>query len=327
MSPISCYRHFIGIDIGKSTFVAATELEGKSVSFSNTSEGFECFYKQYESQLKEGLVVVENTGGYEYALVRFLLQHQIAVHRAHARQVKSFIASLGTTAKTDALDAKGLRRYAEERHARLRCMVLEDEVRFQLKGLTARRQELVTMRAQEKNRYQSPGMVASVRMNVEEHIEYLTQAIERMDEAIEVVFVQHPHLATQRKVLETVPGIGKVTATLLLAQLEELGTIDRRAIAALTGTAPFARDSGTLKGYRSTWGGRTEVKAALFIAALSAARSHSLLGEYYQDLIARGKHKMVALVALMRKIIVIANARLRDFFLQSEPSDVIALAA
>jgi transposase len=319
----SSYAHFFGIDVGKTNVVVSTAAKTKTVTFPNTQEGFECFYKQYQETLSNGLVVLENTGGYEYALMRFLLQHNVAVHRAHAKQVKAFIASLGVSAKTDSLDAKGLRRYAEERHGSLQCANAVDEIRFQLKALTGRRSELVTMRAQEKNRHQAPGATARVRGDIEDHIAFITQLVERLETDIELLFAVHPDLASQRAVLETVPGIGKATAALLLAEIQELGTLDRGAIAALTGTAPIARESGALKAYRSTWGGRSAVKPTLFIAALAASRSLSPVGDFYRQLILRGKHKMVALIAVMRKIIVIANARLRDHLINQQQLSLV----
>lgn len=257
------------------------------------------------------LVVCEATGGYEAALLDAVTRAGHAAHRADARRVKAFIRSLGTLAKTDALDAAALARYAQERHDRLARWAPRDEARQLLATLVATRSDIVCARTACTNRLKAPGaapVAAELRALVQAH----EQTIAGLDARITALLDAEPAFARDAATLRTIPGIGATTAAALLALLPELGTLDRRRIASLAGLAPHPRQSGNRDGYRKTRGGRSEVKRVLFMAAMSAVRFDPAIKAFYQRLRDNGKKPIVALTAAMRKLVTIAHAKLRD---------------
>ncbi len=303
------YQNFIGIDIGKKSFFPFVYGAKKHRVYDNDMEGFKKFYSEHKKTLANGLVVLETTGGYEIALIDHLMNHQCVIHRANTTKVKHFIRSYGKLGKSDAIDAEGLSRYAFERHKSLDPYV-EPPYKKLLK-LVQRRQDLKKMLAQEKNRLSAPDK-CGLETSYKKIIKALEQEIKALNLEIEAIFSESPELKALKNTLKTVSGIGEVTATDLIALLPELGTVNRRKIASLAGVAPHPNESGEKIGYRFIRGGRAEIKPVLFMAALAASRSNSELGEFYQRLLEAGKKKMVAIAALMRKIVVIANARVRD---------------
>lgn len=222
------------------------------------------------------------------------------------------MGSYGIVAKTDAVDAFGLALYGYERHSKLD--LFKENPHKKLLKLVQRRNDLKTMLVQEKNRLKAPDQ-EDFRKSFQTIIKALEAEMKKIDMDIEQLCREHVYFDDLRKVLKTIKGIGDIVATYLIALLPELGTIDRKKIASLAGLAPYANESGKKKGYRSTKGGREDIKPILFLAAMTAARSKSKLGEFYNKLINSGKKKMVALTALMRKILVIANAKVRDHLL------------
>jgi transposase len=306
------YNNFIGIDIGKFTFVVALHGEKITKEYTNTLEGIQEFLKAHEEILATTFCVLETTGGYERSLLLALSANQYVVHRADTRKVKDFIRSYGTKAKTDALDAKGLAHYGYERHGQLKIYESANETELTLFTLVMRRNDLTQMRVAEKNRLKAPNNQA-IKGSCEEVIAMLSEQIESITTSMNELIENASILKEKRKVLKTIPGIGDAISTELLVLLPELGTLDRRKIAALVGLAPQANESGRYKGYRRTGYGRQGVKPKLFLAAMAARNSNSALKAFYEKLIASGKRKMVALTALMRKILVIANAKIRDF--------------
>jgi len=303
------YQNFIGIDISKNDFSAIAYDQKKAKFYSNTQSGMAEFFSEYKEKLGNGLVILETTGGYELDLIRFLQQRNCAVHRANARKVKHFIRSFGKLGKSDAIDAAGLAQYGYERHSTLE--LFEENTRQKLLKLVQRRIELKKMLVQEKNRRQAPGQ-DGLKKSFDTIIAVVESEIKAIDLDIDAACKADDLLEKQKQALKTIEGIGDITAMQLLALLPELGIINRRKIASLAGLAPHPNESGKKTGYRSTRGGRADIKPILFMAAMTAARSKSRLGEFYMHLVAAGKKKMVALTALMRKILVIANARLRD---------------
>jgi transposase len=290
------YQHFVGIDISKNEFAVALHGKNKAHTYSNNSEGFENFFAAFETTLKQGLIVLETTGGYELALIHYLQALQCAIHRANTRKVKHFIRSFGRLAKTDAIDAQALAQYGFERHASLDLFQVNSQQK--LLKLVQRRIELKQMLVQEKNRRQAPDQ---------------SELMKSIEKDIDMIYKADSVLMEKKNVIKEIKGIGNIIATELIALLPELGTINRKKIASLSGLAPHPNESGKKIGYRSTRGGRTEIKPILFMAAMTASRSNSKLGDFYKNLLKNGKKKMVALTALMRKIIVIANAKMRDF--------------
>lgn len=305
------YNYFTGIDIGKNSFVVAIFGEKTTKEYTNNAAGIAEFIEDKKEILSTGLCVLEVTGGYEMLLLLRLCGEGLAVHRASGRQVKSFIRSYGNEAKTDSIDAKSLARYAQERHESLVIFIPPSQNASQLYELAQRRKDLKQMLVAEKNRLQGP-RVSGVKKSIETIIEVLKTEIKDVTSEMNKLIDENKKLKEKQQVLITVPGIGPIIANDLLILLPELGSLNRREIASLVGVAPIARDSGQLKGYRRTGHGREGIKPALFMAAMAARNSNSSLRTYYESLIGRGKKKMVALTALMRKIIVIANARCKE---------------
>lgn len=307
------YQHFIGIDIASKDFVLNVYESNRSESFPNNTKGFNQLVSKHKSILNQSLVVLETTGEHEMALVRFLLKHKIAVHRANTNKVKYFVRSLGKLGKSDAIDAKALAQYGFERSASLELFTLPSRFQEAMFQLVSRRIELKQMRTQELCRSKAPEH-GHVKASYEKTIKWLSKEIEQIDTQIAKLSEKDPEFKAKETILKSVPGIGEIIAKELLALLPELGKIDRRKIASLAGVAPHPNESGNSIGHRYTRGGRPSVKPILFMAAMTASRSKTRQGQFYHALLARGKKKMVSLVALMRKILTIANAKLRDYY-------------
>lgn len=305
------YTSFIGIDIGKLTFFVAVHGQKVVKEYENTSSGINQFLNDFKKTLSTSLCILETTGGYEMRLLLALCGQKYAIHRANTRHVKNFIRSYGNTAKTDRLDAKHLALYGFERSQSLMLFIPPSEQAMQLYELVQRRIDLKHMLVAEKVRLKAP-RTFYMSESIQLIIDVLTQELESITKQIETVITLDPILKQKQKTLRTIPGIGPIIANELITLLPELGELNRREIAALVGLAPLANDSGQFRGYRRTSYGRQGIKPLLFLAAMAARNSNSSLKTYYESLIARGKLKMVAMVALMRKIIVMANARLKD---------------
>lgn len=305
------YNNFIGIDIGKFNFAVAMHESKKVKFYENTSAGIGQFLSEFKQFLPKSLCILEPTGGYERSVMNALHNKGISLHRAHTRKVKNFIRSFGNEAKTDKLDALVLAKYAYERHKSLDISTPTGEDANKLYELVQRRNDVKQMLVAEKNRLKSP-RIERIKESIEKMIELFTVEIGSITQEIDELIKQDSLLVKKKSLLKTIPGIGNIIANELLVLLPELGTASRCQIASLVGLAPVAKDSGKLKGYRRTGHGRQGIKPLLFLAAMAARNSNSSLKVFYENLIARGKCKMVALTALMRKIIVIANARLKN---------------
>lgn len=306
------YNNFIGIDIGKESFVVGVYGYKRTREYENNPEGIAIFLKDYRSELADSLSILETTGGYEMRLLLTLCEEGFAVHRANTRKVKHFIRSLGNGAKTDQLDSKALALYGYERRERLERFKPQSKQALELYELVQRCCDLKLMIVAEKNRFKAPRtdfVKESCKLMIDALEKQVASLMRRINEIIEGDVV----LSKKKEILKAIPGIGEVTANYLLVLLPELGILNRRQIASLTGLAPIANDSGLHKGYRATGHGRAGVKPILFMAAMAARNSNSWLKSFYNRLIEAGKKKIVALTALMRKIIVIANARIRDY--------------
>lgn len=258
------------------------------------------------------LVVIEATGGYERGLVCALQGAGITVARVNPRQARDFAKSMGVLAKTDQVDARTLRDFGDvlARHKDRAKFItpLVEEQRQVLGELMARRRQLVDMRVAENNRLEHAGK-HSVRS-----IKSVLKTLDRQLQAIDQEVDDHMdrHFKDQRKLLDSVKGVGPVTILTLTAALPELGNLGRRQIAKLVGVAPLADDSGPRKGKRRIWGGRANVRAVVYMAALVAIRHNPVIHAFHDRLIAAGKPKKVAIVACMRKLLSILNAMLRD---------------
>jgi transposase len=304
------YNSFIGIDIGKFTFVVAIHGGKKTTEYENTPLGIHQFIKDYKKYLPTALCVLETTGGYEMKLLLTLCNNNYSVHKANTRKVKNFIRSYGNAAKTDKLDAQALALYGFERAKSLDLFMPQSAQAYELYELTQRRKDLKQMLVAEKNRLKAP-RAEFVQESIQNILVALSNELIEITKTIDVLIENDPILKEKQRILKTIPGIGTIIANELIVLLPELGELSRRQIASLVGLAPIAKDSGKLSGYRRTGHGRCGIKPILFLAAMAARNSNSNLKVFYESLLARGKLKMVALTALMRKIIVIANARLK----------------
>lgn len=258
------------------------------------------------------LVVLEATAGFERGLVCALQDAGIEVARVNPRQARDFAKSLGVLAKTDRIDARCLRDFADvlARHPQRSHYITApaDEHREALQALMVRRRQLLDMHVAETNRLSAASPRAA--RSISAVIKTLQRQLGDIDRDIDNLMDQH--FKPQRKLLESVKGVGTATALALIAALPELGTLNRRAISKLAGVAPLADDSGQRKGKRRIWGGRAQVRTALYMATLSAMRYNPAIAPLYQRLVAAGKPKKVAMVACMRKLLTIVNAMLRD---------------
>lgn len=306
---------FIGIDVSRDWFNVALDGDaGKPAQYANDAAGFAAFATAQAGLLPRALVVLEATGGYETALLRFLCARGVRVHRASPLLAKTFIRSLGQKAKTDDLDARGLARYARERTEDLRPFAFPSPEQQELAELCMRRSDLVGQAMAEKARLEHPrytSAAAMVLQSVEHMLTVLAAQIAAIEARIVALVDEAAPLRRRIAVMRSIKGIGEKTAIALQAGMPELGALDRKAAASLAGCAPHARDSGRTKAKRSTFGGRAGLKRTLFMAAMTARRCNPDLRAFYERLIANGKPKMIALVAVMRKLVVIANAKLR----------------
>ena len=297
---------FVGIDVSKAQVDVAVRPTGQRWAVSYDETGVEELVSQMVD-LGPALVLLEATGGLELPLAAALAAAALPVVVVNPRQVRDFARATGTLAKTDALDAGVLAHFADVVRPDVRP--LKDAETQVLNSLTARRHQVMTMLVSEKNRLGTA--IGAVSPRIEAHIAWLEQELSDLDKGLRQTLRRSPVWREKDDLLRTVPGVGEQLSLTLLANLPELGTLNRRQIAALVGVAPYNRDSGTLRGKRAVWGGRSRVRAVLYMGALAASRHNPAIRDFYQRLLAAGKPKKVALVACMRKLLVILNAMLK----------------
>ena len=293
---------FVGIDVSKAQLDVAVRPTGKRWTLPYDQTGIEGLIPQIVD-LEPALVLLEATGGLELPLVAALAAAALPVVVVNPRQVRDFARATGTLAKTDTLDAGVLAHFADAVRPEVRP--LKDAETQVLNSLTARRHQVMTMLVSEKNRLGTA--IGAVSPRIEAHIAWLEQELSDLDKGLRQTLHRSPVWREKDDLLRTVPGVGEQISLTLLANLPELGTLNRRQIAALVGVAPYNRDSGTLRGKRAVWGGRSRVRAVLYMGALVASRHNPAIRDFYQRLLAAGKPKKVALVASMRKLLVILN--------------------
>lgn len=298
---------FVGIDVSKAVLDVAVHEGLEAWSVSNDEAGVADLASRLLS-LRPDLVVLEATGGFETLAAAALAAVQIPVVVVNPRQVRDFAKSTGQLAKTDALDAQVLALFA----ARVRPPVrpLANAGTQALNALVARRRQLIEMLVAEKNRL---GFASSpVKKGIQKHIRWLERQLSDVDEDLTSMIRESPIWREKDDLLQSVPGVGPNLARTLLAELPELGLLNRKEIAALVGIAPLNRDSGAMRGKRMIWGGRAPVRVALYLSIWSASRWNPVIREFYQRLLARGKPPKVAQVACMRKLLTILNAMVRN---------------
>lgn len=304
-----------GIDVSKQWLDIASTA-GAHPRVENTPAGHEELLDQLSSHSCEG-IVLEASGGYEKPLVARLLAAGLPVVVMNPRQIRDYARATGHLAKTDAIDAQVLAKFGADLRPPLRP--LPDEMAEKLQETLARRRQLIGMHSAESNRRQQ-ARNGAVRASIEVVLKVLDSQIKAVDRDLDALIEQSPVWQAQEALLRSVPGVGPQTARTLLAELPELGTASRYEIAALAGVAPLNRDSGQFRGRRMIYGGRCVARRVIYMAALTASRHNPVLKAYYQELLARGKAKKVALVACMRKLLTILNAILRTRRPWSHPS-------
>ena len=300
----------IGIDVSKA-HLDVSVAGGPARRFANTEPGIGTLLEWLTDQ-DPARVVYEPTGGYERPLAQALSDAGLPYCRAHPNRVRAYAQACGLLAKTDRLDARVLARYGAAfdgpEPLQPEPLQWEDEpARVELRDLLRRREQLVRQRVQERNRLDkglSPQAAASTRR----HITWLDQEIAQLDAEYQSLLSAHPTLAQPAQLYQSVPGIGPLTAATLVAELPELGQLSSSALTALSGLAPWARDSGRQRGQRRIRGGRGSVRRVLYMASQAAARHHPDLRPFYQGLCQRGKARKTALVAVMRKLLWQVNA-------------------
>lgn len=305
-TPLPSAPLFVGIDVAKDSLEVFVRPTGLSFHNTNDEAGIQALVTQLAA-LAPALIVLEASGGYQNPLVAALAIAGLPVAVVNPRQARRFAEASGQLAKTDPLDAAGLAHFAEAIRPQPRPM--PDADTQALAALLARRRQLLQMRIAEQQRL--PTATGVIRRDIQQHLGFLERRLDKVEKELNETVQRSPLWREQDDLLQSVPGIGPQVSRVLLAELPELGTLSSRKLAALVGLAPYNRDSGRLCGRRRIFGGRSVVRAALYQAALVAMRFNAPLARFYQGLLARGKAKKVALVALARRLLTIVNAMLR----------------
>lgn len=298
---------FVGIDVSKAWLDVAVEPGGQYWRRENNAKGIGQLAGRLGS-LAPKMIVVEATGGYETRLVEGLCQAQLPVARVNPGRVRKFAQGLNWLAKTDKIDAKLLARFGEQGKPRLTKLPNEDEKR--LAALVKRRKQVLEMLVSEQNRLENAD--AQVRPYIQDTLSMLERQLEELEQAIGSLIEANPDLKGRRDLLVTVPGVGQVTASTLASQLPELGSCDRKEIAALVALAPFSHDSAKKRGRRAIKDGRPAIRSVLYMATLASIRFNPVIAQFYHRLLGYGKETKVAIVACMHKLLTILNAMIRQ---------------
>jgi transposase len=298
-------RKVVGIDVSKASLDCAAVPQGWSVQFGNDGAGSAQLIA-WLREIEPDLVVLEASGGYETAAATAVAGAQLRVAVVNPRQVRDFAKAKGRLAKTDRIDAQVIAEFGAAIDPQVTA--LPDEDTRALQALLARRSQLVAMRTQELNRL---AQTALLRTQIKDHIAWLNSAIRNCDIDLTAKLRSSAAWKAKDDLFRSMPGIGPVNARMLMACLPELGHLNRQKISALVGVAPFNRDSGKFKGHRQIWGGRAQVRQALYMAALTAKRCNPVIRRLYERLTARGKPHKVVMVACMHKMLIVLNTMAR----------------
>jgi transposase len=307
---------FIGIDVARDSLEIASRPSEEHWQVTNNPAGIADLVTRLEA-VQPTLIVLEATGGFELPVLAALGAAGLAAVAVNPRQVRDFAKALGKLAKTDAIDAQVLAHFADAVRPPVRP--LPDAATRALSALVTRRRQLVEMLTAEENRRATAA--APIRADIQEHIAWLRKRLKGVDKELSQTVRDSALWREKEQVLRSVPGIGPVVSVTLLAGLPELGTLNRKQIAALVGLAPLNRDSGTMRGKRTIWGGRAGIRAALYMAALVGSRRNPVLRALYARLLQAGKSRKTALVACMRKLLTIVNAMLKQQTMWTPPAD------
>jgi len=300
-------ERYVGIDVSKKLLDIAVRPGNEYWSVANDEQGIDELVSRLKS-VGPRLVVLEATGGLELSVTASLGAAGLPAAVVNPRQVRDFARAIGQLAKTDRLDAHVLARFGEMVQPTPRP--LRDAEAEALSALLSRRRQVVGMLTAEKNRFHAAR--PSVQRGIRQHIVWLEKSLARLDDDLGGALRESPLWRERDDLLRSVPGVGPVLSVTLLAELPELGTLNRKQIASLVGVAPLNRDSGSLRGRRTVWGGRARVRSTLYMATLVATRCNPVVRSFYQHLCTGGKAKKVALTACMRKLLTILNSMLRN---------------
>lgn len=301
-------KSFIGIDVCKKLLEVAAHESDFKYRCPNEANFFGALIAEL-IHLRPALIVLEATGGLERAIVAALQSAGLPVVVVNPRQVRDFAKALGQLAKTDRLDARVLAHFAAAIKPPLRPLKSKEET--DLDGLTGRRGQLIEILTEEKNRRAS-ATSDFVRDEIQEHIDWLEQRLAELNQQLKKLVKSSPRWQAKDEVLQSTPGIGAVASSLLIAELPELGKLNRQEISKLVGVAPLNRDSGQQRGTRHIYGGRARVRRVLYMAALTASRCNPVIKAFYERLRANQKPFKVAITACMRKLLTIVNIMVRD---------------
>ena len=299
-------ERYVGIDVSKKVLDIAVRPGDEHWTVVNDEDGIDELVTRLRS-IGPRLVVLEATGGIELAATGSLADAGLLVAVVNPRQVRDFAKAIGRLAKTDRLDAQVIAQFGEVVQPMPRP--LRDAEAQALSALLSRRRQLVGMMTQEKNRLHAAQL--SVQRDIRGHIVYMEKRLAKLDDDLGSTLRKSPLWRERDDLLRGVPGVGRVLSVTLLAELQKLGTLNRKQIAALVGVAPLNRDSGLLRGRRTVWGGRARVRATLYMATLTATRYNPVIRAFYERLCASGKAKKLAITACMRKMLTILNSMLR----------------
>jgi len=305
---------FVGIDVSKATLDVVIRPTGEYFQVPNSDQG--------HSQLIERLmllapqaIVLEATGGYERRCTAALVDAQLPVAVIHPKRARELASGLGKLAKNDRVDA-GVLAYCAQ-HCQVRPVIKTPEQQARLEALVLRRRQLVTMRAAEQMRLEQ-AVVKEAKKDVSQSVSFLNKHIDKIEKQIARLIDSDDHWQKRSEIIDSVPGIGPTTAAVIVAELPELGSLNRRQTSALVGVAPYAHDSGKRKGKRTIYGGRQDLRSSLYMATLTATTKNEVIKIFYQRLIAAGKPFKVAMVACIRKLLGILNQMVKNGQLWNE---------
>ncbi len=302
------FKTFVGIDVSKDKFDVAFSNLPKGKTFTYTKKEL----KQFLLSLKDSetpLICLEATGGLERELVRTLQEEGFSVSIVNPRQIRDFARASNQLAKTDQIDARVIARFAEKMQPRITPVLTVSQQK--LRDLTARRRQLSSMLVQEKNRLgNTPDQ--EIRKMIEKVINLYEKQLDTIQQKQQQLIKDDEQTQTKARIIDSVPGLGPATVSVLISELPELGNLNRQQIARLVGVAPTNRDSGTMRGKRTTGGGRTAIRNALYMPTIVAKQHNPTIKTFYDRLVENGKPKMVALIASMRKLLTILNTMIKE---------------
>ena len=305
------YKVYIGIDISKAKLDIQYDDSGLLLTIDNKPGNYKQLNKYIPKDKKSVLVILEATGGYETKVVKWLLSRNIPVVVVNAKRVRDYAKAIGQFAKNDKLDAGMIREYGLLFGHKLHLQQKKDKIEEQIDDLTRRRKQIISNRNKEKQHLSTIQNMEGQR-SIKRAIKFYNGEIDNIEKKLAVTLKKDKQLQAKAELLQTIKGVGEVTMYTMIGELPELGYVNNKKISALAGVAPFCRDSGTMKGKRTIWGGRAQVRTALYMAALSASKYNPAIKIFYDRLIAKGKCKKLALVACMRKLVIIMNTMVKN---------------